>query len=134
MIKKGLLEIVKYKTTSTSEDQMEDLFSQVQTIIVEDKQFMNGDISLKTLSKQLNLTSQTLSMVINSQTKMNFNAYINKYRIEEVIRMMKDEKYKEYTIASISYEAGFNSISSFNTAFKQHTQNTPKAYREKLNK
>ncbi len=132
VIKKGYLETVKYKTTSATQEQIDQLFASVKRIIVDEEQFKNGNLTLKSLSKLLNVTSQTLSMVINTKTKMNFNGYINKFRVEETIRMFQDEKYKDHTIASISFEVGFNSISSFNAAFKHYTQNTPKAYREKM--
>ena len=134
VIKKGYLETVKYKTTSVSDEQIDKLFASAVRIIVHEEQFRNRDLTLKSLSKLLNVTSQTLSMVINTKTKTNFNGYINKFRIEETIRMFRDERYKDHTIASISFEVGFNSISSFNAAFKHHTQTTPKAYREKISK
>lgn len=132
VIKRGYLNTVKYKTTMVSDEQIEEIWGEVQKLAVLEKQFKNRDITLKSLSKQLNVTSQTLSLVINKKYKMNFNSFINKHRIGESINMFKDEKYKDYTIASISYEAGFNSVSSFNTAFKSQTNTTPLAFRKSL--
>jgi AraC-like DNA-binding protein len=132
VIKKGYINTVKYKTTLISDEQIEEIWTKVNKLAVLEKQFKNGDLTLKYLSKQLNVTSQILSLVVNKKYKTNFNSFINKYRIEESISMFKDEKYKDYTIASISYEAGFNSVSSFNTAFKFQTNTTPLAFRKSL--
>lgn len=132
VIQKGYLKKVKYKTTAVSDEAIDEIWSNARRLVIDEKQFKNGDLTLKSLSKQLNVTPQSLSMIINQKNKTNFNNFINKYRIEESIRLFKDEKYKDFTIASISYEAGFNSVSSFNTAFKLYTNTTPLAFRKSL--
>lgn len=132
VIKRGYLKTVKYTTTHVSEELEDEIWSKVLQLVVEEKQFKNGDLSLKSLSKQLHITPQNLSLVINKRNQTNFNSFINSYRVEESIRLFKDDKYKDYTIASVSYEAGFNSVSSFNTAFKSQTNTTPLTYRKSL--
>jgi len=132
VVKKGYLNTAKYKTTAVSKDLIDEVWQKVKSLVIDQKQYKDGDLTLKSLSKQLNVTPQTLSMVINQKNQTNFNTFINKYRIEESINLFKDEKYKDYTIASLSYEAGFNSISSFNNAFKLYTNSTPLAYRKSL--
>jgi AraC-like DNA-binding protein len=59
---------------------------------------------------------------------------VNAFRIEEAKRLLHQEEFKNQTIASIAFEVGFNSISSFNTAFKKATGETPMAYRQRLSK
>ena len=132
VIQRGYLKNVKYKTTAVPDEQTDEIWSNVRRLVIDEKLFKNGDLTLKSLSKQLNVTPQSLSMIINKKNQSNFNSFINKYRIEESIRLFKDDKYKDFTIASISYEAGFNSVSSFNTAFKLFTKSTPLAYRKSL--
>ena len=132
VVKKGYLNTAKYKTTAVSKDLIDEVWQKVKSLVIDEKQYKDGDLTLKSLSKQLNVTPQTLSMVINQKNQTNFNSFINKYRIEESINLFKDEKYKDYTIASLSYEAGFNSVSSFNNAFKLYTNSTPLAYRKSL--
>jgi len=132
VVKRGYLKTVKYTTTIVPEELVDEIWSKVLQLVVEEKQFKNGDLSLKSLSKQLHITPQTLSLVINKRNQTNFNSFINNYRVEESIRLFKEEKYKDYTIASVSYEAGFNSVSSFNNAFKTHTSSTPLVFRKKL--
>lgn len=137
IISKGYLQDVdqeKYKTTRVSEEQVEHLFSKARNLIVEQKQFKDAGLSLKSMSAGMNVSTQVLSMVINQKSQKNFNAFVNQYRVEEAIRLLNDQKYENLTIAAISYEAGFNSLSSFNSAFKKQTGKTPQAYRQQLTK
>ena len=44
--------------------------------------------------------------------------------------MLLDTKNEKYTISSIAFDIGFNSLSSFNTAFKKFEGTTPSLYRK----
>jgi len=59
---------------------------------------------------------------------MNFNDFINNYRIEAVKTMFLNEEHKKSTLLGIAYDCGFNSKATFNRAFKKHTSCTPKEY------
>lgn len=124
----------KYKTTPVTVEQSEQVYNKVLKRIVEEKQFQNADLTLKSLSESLNTSPQIVSMVINQKSGKNFNNFINTYRIEESMRLLQLEESKNQTIAAIAYEVGFNSISSFNTAFKKQTGETPMTYRQQLSK
>ncbi|MFN7330206.1 MAG: helix-turn-helix domain-containing protein [Bacteroidota bacterium] len=52
--------------------------------------------------------------------------------MEESKRLLHLVEFKNQTIASIAFEVGFNSLSSFNTAFKKETGETPMAYRQQV--
>lgn len=135
IFKKGYLKKInhiKYQTTAIPIEQIDQLFLKIKELLIRHKQYKNGDLTLKSLSEQLHITPQTLSLVVNTKNKTNFNNFINHYRIEEAITLFKSSEYKHYTIASISFESGFNSISSFNTAFKKHTKSTPTNFRKQL--
>ncbi|MEQ9405082.1 MAG: helix-turn-helix domain-containing protein [Cyclobacteriaceae bacterium] len=137
VITKGYLledEREKYKTTRISQEQTELLFSKVNELIVDQKQFRDPELTLKSLSATLNVSTQVLSMVINQKSQKNFNAFVNQYRVEESIQLLNDTKYSNLSISAIAFEAGFNSISSFNSAFKKQTGKTPQAYRQQLTK
>ena len=133
VISKGYLrdmEQEKYKTTRISEEQSEQLFSKVMELVVNQKQFKDLEITLKSLSATLNVSTQVLSMVINQKSGKNFNAFVNQYRVEEAIKLLNDSKYGNLNISAIALEAGFNSISSFNSAFKKQTGKTPQSFRQ----
>ncbi|MGL1886153.1 MAG: AraC family transcriptional regulator [Reichenbachiella sp.] len=135
IISKGYIPLTnkkKYKTTPISTGQIKELFDKVNRIVVDDMAYRNPNLTLKTLSERLNVSTQILSLVINKESNSNFNSYINHHRIGESKKMLVDEDLKNHTIASIAFEAGFNSITSFNTAFKKQTGKTPFAFRNEV--
>ncbi|NQZ77393.1 MAG: helix-turn-helix transcriptional regulator [Ekhidna sp.] len=137
VISKGYLKETnkeKYKTTHVSEDQTKYLFEKVKDAIVEKEQYTNPDLTLKSLSASLNVSTQVLSMIINQKSGKNFNAFVNHYRIEEAMKMLADTEFENFTISAIAFKVGFNSLSSFNSAFKKQTNLTPKTYRQQLAK
>ena len=62
----------------------------------------------------------------------NFFDFINGYRIKEAKRLLVDPKGELLTILAIAEEVGFNSKSSFNTAFKKITGMTPTEYKKSV--
>lgn len=126
------LDHTKYKTNPVSDDQSDHIYAKALKLIVDEKQFQNPNLTLKSLSESLHVSPQILSQVINQKSGKNFNSFVNAFRIEESKRLLHLEEFKNQTIASIAYEVGFNSISSFNTAFKKQTGETPMTYRQQL--
>ncbi|MEO1054501.1 MAG: AraC family transcriptional regulator [Bacteroidota bacterium] len=135
VIRKGYINAIdhtKYQTTAISGQQSDELFSKVLHLMNAEAAFKNTDLTLKALSEKLKVSTQALSMVINQKSQQNFNSFVNQYRIEEAIRLFNQREFDHQTIAAIAFEVGFNSISSFNTAFKKQTGKTPLAYRKQL--
>lgn len=122
----------KYKSNPISDDQTENIYTKVLTAVENDEQYKDSEISLKSMSNAINVSPQILSLVINQKSGKNFNAFINSYRIKEAKRMLEEESYSNYTVSSIAFDVGFNSISSFNSAFKKDTNTTPVLYRNQF--
>jgi len=106
------------------------LFDQISTLVIRDKLYLESDISLSRISKLVGKSAQNTSEIINQYAKQNFNDFINHYRIQEAKMMLLDTKNEKYTISSIAFDIGFNSLSSFNTAFKKFEGTTPSLYRK----
>jgi AraC-like DNA-binding protein len=137
IISKGYIRDIdqeKYKTTRVSEDQTEHLYTKAMDMVVNQQQFSNPELTLKSLSAALNVSTQVLSMVVNQKSGKNFNAFVNQYRIEAALRLLADPDHQNFTISAIAFKVGFNSLSSFNSAFKKQTSQTPQAYRQALTK
>lgn len=96
-----------------------------------EKLFLDPEISLKELSEKTGISPRYLSQVINSTFKQNFFDFINHYRIEEAKRLMAGTVRKEITVLEVMYHVGFNSKSSFQTAFRKYTGTTPTEFRHR---
>ncbi|QQQ28135.1 helix-turn-helix domain-containing protein [Chryseobacterium indoltheticum] len=109
----------------------EDLLK-LKKYMTDEKPFLNPDLKIQDISKEINIPVRELSVLINHQLGQHFYDFVNTYRIENAMEILKDSSKTKVTILEILYEVGFNSKSSFNTAFKKQTGNTPTAYRKAL--
>lgn len=96
-----------------------------------ERPYLDRDLTLGRLSELLDVPPHHLSQVINESLKMNFFDFINTYRVEEARRLFLDPVKSTYTILAVAEEAGFNSKTAFNTAFKKLTRQTPSEFRAK---
>jgi len=86
------------------------------------KEFLIHEITLISIAKKFNTNSSYLSKVINEFKGKNFANYINDLRIEYTINQLNlNSKYRQYSIAAVADEAGFNNSKSFSRAFLKRT-------------
>jgi len=105
-------------------------FSEINNLILKRRLYLKPKLSLKMISKQINLSEGYLSQIINSNTDNNFNEYINNMRVENAKKLLLDDEYFKYTITAIGLESGFNTKTSFYNAFKKITGHTPNNYKK----
>ncbi|HEA22526.1 hypothetical protein LCGC14_1548640 [marine sediment metagenome] len=94
------------------------------------KPFLNPGLTVQNLAKDTGIQPKDLSILINQHLGQHFFDFINRYRIESAKEILSNPAKKNLTVLEILYEIGFNSKSSFNTAFKKHTGTTPTSYRK----
>ncbi len=107
------------------------IFDHLTKMVIQDKLYIDSELTLSKLSKLLGKTKQKTSEIINQCSNKNFNDFINYYRIEESKKMLLEKENKNFTIASIAFDVGFNTLSSFNYAFKKLEGVTPSVYKKK---
>lgn len=90
--------------------------------------YLDAELSLQKLATGLGLPDKQVSQLINQQLGKHFFDYINEFRIQEAKALLKDQP--DLTVLEILYQVGFNSKSSFYTAFKKETGETPTNYRK----
>lgn len=120
----------KYESSKLQETQKNKYLEALQTFVIANKPFLAPELTLAQLSGQVNVPAHYLSQVINEKLECNFLDFINGYRVKEAKEKLINPKYNHYTILAIAYEAGFNSKSTFYTAFKKVTGMTPSQYRK----
>jgi AraC-like DNA-binding protein len=99
----------------------------VEVMMQTEKLYLNPELTLSTLSENLNTHNSLLSNVINAGFQKNFNDFVNAYRVADFQEKVKDPKLSHYTLLALAYECGFNSKSTFNRAVKKATGELPSA-------
>ncbi len=121
----------KHKEESTvSEKEYSEELLKLQQYMAEEKPFLDPSLTIQDVSATIQIPVRDLSLLINHKLQQHFYDFVNTYRIEEAMEILKDTTKSKMTVLEILYEVGFNSKSSFNTAFKKHTGDTPTVYRK----
>jgi AraC-like DNA-binding protein len=110
-----------------AEEYTERLFQAMES----EKPYLNPELSLSSLSKEMGIKRHYISQILNLQLKKSFWDFINEYRIREAQNLLSDPEKQELSMLQVAFEVGFNSASSFSRAFKRHTGTTPTKYRTK---
>jgi len=123
--------IHKSQKLITTEDNK--IIESINKLMEETELYLDPSISLAKMASELRTTSHDLSRILNEYFGLNFNNFINKYRIEEIKKQLRKPEYLNIKISEIAYQYGFNSISVFNSAFKKFTDQTPSQYQSQIN-
>ncbi|HEY9003384.1 MAG TPA: helix-turn-helix domain-containing protein [Mucilaginibacter sp.] len=95
-----------------------------------DKVYLDPSLKMDMLADKLLLTERSVSNLLNHHIGKNFNDFINEYRVEESKRKLVDPACRQFTIAAIGLDCGFNSLATFQRCFKQITGVTPGQYQK----
>lgn len=104
----------------------------LQSFMMEKKPFLNEECNLQSISEHTGITIHQLSNIINYRLKKSFPEFINEYRIDESKRILSSNLSEKITLEAVGFECGFGSKSSFNKAFKKHTNSTPSEFRQQI--
>lgn len=95
------------------------------------KPFLNPELTLNRVAEDLGISPKYLSQIINEKLNRNFFDFVNGYRIDEAKKRLVESNGNRVTVLEILYDVGFNSKSSFNSAFKKHTCLTPREFKRR---
>ncbi|MEQ9299419.1 MAG: helix-turn-helix domain-containing protein [Cyclobacteriaceae bacterium] len=120
----------KYKNSKLSDSEIDILARDIEHYYVNERPFLKSDFNLAQLSEELSRNSREISQAINTSFKANFSDYTNKFRVESAKELITMQP--EMNMAEVLYAVGFNSKSSFYTAFKKLTRLSPKEYQRQV--
>lgn len=131
-IKTASVQQPKYQKSGLSEEDL--IFHQKELIrlMEEDCIYLEPDLTLVKLANHMEISTNYLSQVINSQFRHNFNDFVNHYRIQKAKDIISNVDNRSMSALDIAFEVGFGSSSAFYLAFKKHTKMTPTEYKNKL--
>lgn len=104
----------RYKLSS---ERCLELEQQIIQRLESEKLFLNPDLTIESLSQQLDSNKSYISEVINRSRFGSYYALINHYRVEHAIEMFK--KNPRIKIEEVSKASGFSSKSVFSQVFKR---------------
>lgn len=104
-------------------------FERVKFHIIENQRYLDPNFQLDLLATELGISTSHLSKLINAYSDSNFSDFINSFRVSRSKILLKDHTFSNYTIVAIGLECGFNSRSTFYSAFKKFTTQTPSEFK-----
>ncbi len=97
----------------------------IRHALVENEFYLSNNASIGGLAKLLNTSTNHVSRIINSELNINFNEFINQYRVKVAKKRLLNPEFANYTVEAIGHSVGFRSKSTFYNAFKKETHISP---------
>ena len=93
------------------------------------KPFLDANLSLHGLAKDLGLSENRLSAILNQGMNTSFYELLSQYRLQEFERLAADPDQRTRPVLELALAAGFNSKASFYRVFQRNHDTTPSAFR-----
>lgn len=107
----------------------EALAEKIRALLELDKVYHEQSFSRADLAREVGVSENTVSKIINASFGQSFPKLLNEYRVADAKRMLENP---DIAVQVIAFEVGFNSLASFNRVFREVTGMTPTAYRISL--
>lgn len=107
-------------------------FESIKDFIIKNKLYLDPLLSMETVTSQLGISKSHFSKLINTYSNHNFSDFINSLRVKQAKKFLSNDDFSAYTIVAIGLECGFNSKSTFYSAFKKFTSQTPTDFRDQF--
>lgn len=128
---KQLSEYLKSKSPiiqPLNENEASTLKQKLEEILYQNQIYLNQELSLAELAKQIDTSDKKLSTLLNQNLETNFYDYINSFRIAAFKKGVSEGKLKHLSIVGLALQCGFKSKSSFYRAFKKETGVSPSQF------
>ncbi|XLS28979.1 helix-turn-helix domain-containing protein [Flavobacteriaceae bacterium M23B6Z8] len=124
--------LYKNKSIDIPKEILDDLKYKIEEF-TEQEFFLDPNVSLTSLAKDLQTNSSYLSRFINHFYRKNFNSFINDLRIDYITKRLNyDHILKNFTIQAIAEEAGFKNTVSFTQAFYKKNKIKPSYFLKRI--
>jgi AraC-like DNA-binding protein len=128
----GIESIEKNEPASSFSQELESIDPDYQKLLMyleTEKPYLSPDLKFDQVTRTLKISRKQLNQVIYDHTGMNFNGFVNSFRIQEAVRLLADPERKHYKIETIAKESGFGSKANFYSVFTLVTGSKPSDYR-----
>ena len=112
-------------------DSLPDAAARLTEWMVQAKPYLNPDLRLMDLREVLPMNRTYLSQFIHDEFDCSFFQFVNRYRIEEAKRLLREEP--SLTIEQVALRSGFSSRISFTRVFTNETGLSPREWSAQCN-
>ncbi|EGF89345.1 bacterial regulatory helix-turn-helix protein, AraC family protein [Asticcacaulis biprosthecium C19] len=117
----------KYAKSALSADNAQRIAERMERVMRDEQLYMDPNLSLDKLSRRTAAAPNLVSQTLNETLGVTFFDYINTWRIAAAKPLILSD---QRSILEIAYASGFNSRSTFYTAFRKVTGLSPNQYRK----
>jgi AraC-like DNA-binding protein len=117
-----------YHSVVLTRDRMGQIEERVTKHLEEKKPYLQRSYSLKMLSDETHISVHHLSAFVNQYYKINFNDFINEYRVMTCVDKLLSMEWKSKKLEAIAEESGFNNRNTFTVAFRKVTGINPSQF------
>jgi AraC-like DNA-binding protein len=96
----------------------------------EKKPFLTFNYRIQNLARDLNIPSHQLSAFINKEVGLNYNDYLNQFRVRHCEVLMQEGVVSQLNMKGLALKCGFNNRNTLTAAFKKFTGFTPSRYQK----
>ena len=118
----------KYASNTLGRNEAREIARKVQEVMETEKPYLQTDLKVADLAAMVGISSHKLSQFFSQHKGHTFYDYVNRFRVEEFKRLVKDEKTRSLTLSAMAEKAGFSSRASFFRHFKNIEGISPGEY------
>lgn len=134
----ALMALIFFRKKKRSGIQLHFQYEKTETVNVAEKEeslifdylasgYSRPELSITELQQATGISEQKISAVIRRKSGMNFKQFLNKLRITEAKRLLKET---DLQVSEIAFQAGYGNVSHFNRVFKEHEHCSPNEFRK----
>jgi AraC-like DNA-binding protein len=116
----------KYRKSALEPEHAARIAARIEAAMARDALYLDANLSLPKLAKAIAVPANLVSQVLNQTLDTTFFDYVNRCRIEASLPHILAG---ETTVLNIALDVGFNARSTFYSAFKMATGQTPRQWR-----
>ena len=105
-------------------------YQRLMNAINDEKMYLDPTLTIGSLAKKCGIAEHQLRKLINKELGYrNFPAFLNNYRIRDAKLLLIDDSPAKLPIITIAMDCGFQTLSTFNRAFRSAQGQSPSAFR-----
>ena len=124
------IDIGKYKKSALSDTDMQRIASKLDAQMKTQQLYLDSDLTLPKLAASIAISSNYLSQTLNIHYQCNFFDYVNRLRVEYAQSLFCNSEKENFNVLDVALESGFNSRSTFYSAFKNIVGMTPAQFKK----